>query len=73
MQIEIGTKVMVSYPRGEKSNNPAHMYEGKVMVVDGIKRYPKYCGNNRVMYTLHGAESEFGTPYWFLDDELVVM
>ena len=73
MRIEIGTKVMVTYPRGEKSNNPAHKYDGQIFTVDGIQRYPRFAGANRTMYTLHGVESEFGLPYWFLDDELVVM
>lgn len=73
MAIRIGSKVMVSYPDGDRGNNPARKYEGQTFTVDGIKRYPHYAGNNRAMYTLHGAESEYGTPYWFLDDELVVI
>ena len=73
MLIDVGTKVIVMYPKNEKSNNPAHKYDGQTMIVSGYRKYPRHAGCNRVMYTLEGAVSEAGKPYWFLEEEMVVM
>lgn len=70
-RLKPGDLVMVSYPMGEKTNNPAHKYDGEQMVIKDVKFYPGYTGYQRKMFTLQGAESEAGTPYWFLPDELI--
>ena len=70
-RLKPGDLVMVSYPMGEKWNNPAHKYEGETMVVRSVRLYPKAVGNSRKMYTLYGATSDAGMPYWFLADELI--
>lgn len=66
-----GSMVMVCYPMGEKWNNPAHKYEGETMVIKSVKEYPKSTSIHRRMFTLYGAVSEKGMPYWFLEDELI--
>lgn len=66
-----GSMVIVCYPMGEKWNNPAHKYEGETMVIKSVRNYPKAVGNSRKMYTLYGATSDAGMPYWFLEDELI--
>lgn len=66
-----GDLVIVSYPMGEKWNNPAHKYDGETFVVKSVKSYPRVAGNYRKQYTLYGADSDAGKPYWFLPDELI--
>ena len=63
--------VMVCYPIGEKTNNPAHKLDGEQFVVR-TKRKPKTNkGGDVYIYTLYGAESKKGVPYSFLTDELI--
>ena len=66
-----GDMVMVSYPMNEKWNNPAHKYEGETFVIKSVKHYAHVAGNYRKMFTLYGAVSDKGMPYWFLPDELI--
>lgn len=69
-----GDLVMVSYPLTDRGwNNPAHKYDGETFVVKSVKIYPRSSGVHRKMYTLYGANSDKGMPYWFLPDELTVI
>lgn len=72
-KIRPGTLVMVCYPIGEKTNNPARKYDGEQMVIKEVRHMPRHAGLNRKMFTLYGAESDMGVPYWFLEDELIVL
>ena len=71
-KINIGDLVMVAYPTGEQTNNPAHELDGQQFVVkskrmaDGISK-----GGDKYIYELHGAVSDMGVPYSFLTDELI--
>lgn len=70
-RINVSDLVMVAYPIGEKTNNPAHRLDGEQFVVK-TKRKP-ICnkGGDIYIYELHGAESKMGVPYSFLTDELI--
>ena len=70
-KIMVNDIVMVTYPVGEKTNNPAHKLDGQQFVVK-TKRKP-ICnkGGDIYLYELHGAESKAGKPYSFLTDELI--
>lgn len=70
-RIRVGDLVMVAFPIGEKTNNPAHALDGEQFVVKS-KRKPK-CnkGGDVYLYELHGAVSKAGKPYVFLTDELI--
>ena len=70
-KLKPGDLVIVSYPMGEKWNNPAHKYEGETFVIKSVKHYAHVAGNYRKMFTLYGAVSDKGMPYWFLPDELI--
>lgn len=71
MRLKPGDLVIVSYPENERTNSPAHKYEGEQMVIKDVKFYPGYTGYQRKMFTLYGADSKAGLPYWFLPDELI--
>lgn len=64
-----GTRVMVSYPLEERQqiNNPARKLDGEIFVIRSRKDYPGY----KQMFTLWGADSDAGMPYWFLPEELI--
>ena len=70
-KINVSDLVMVAFPVGEKTNNPAHRLDGEQFVVK-TKRKP-ICkkGGDIYIYELHGAESKMGVPYSFLTDELI--
>ena len=70
-KIMVNDIVMVTYPVGEKTNNPAHKLDGQQFVVK-TKRKP-LCnkGGDIYLYELHGAVSKRGVPYSFLTDELI--
>lgn len=70
--IRVGDLVMVAFPVGEKTNNPAHKFDGEQFVVK-TKRKPINCkkGGDTYLYELHGAVSKAGKPYSFLTDELI--
>lgn len=70
-KIMVNDIVMVTYPVGEKTNNPAHKLDGQQFVVK-TKRKP-LCnkGGDIYLYELFGATSDEGVPYSFLTDELI--
>ena len=70
-KISEGDLVMVAFPTGEKTENPAHKFDGEQFVVKS-KRKPR-CnkGGDIYLYELYGAESKAGKPYTFLTDELI--
>lgn len=70
-RIRIGDLVMVSYPVSEKTNNPAHRFNGQQFVVKRRRRPKTNKGGDIYIYELHGAESKAGKPYTFLTDELI--
>ena len=71
-KINVSDLVMVAYPTGEQTNNPAHRLDGQQFVVKTkhkVNAYDK--GGDSYIYTLYGAESKKGVPYSFLTDELI--
>ena len=69
--INVDDLVMICYPIGEKTNNPAHELDGQQFVVK-TKRKPNVVkGGDIYLYELHGAKSKRGVPYSFLTDELI--
>ena len=63
--------VMVCYPMGEKTNNPAHKLDGEQFVVKRKRKPNCNKGGDIYLYELYGAESKLGIPYVFLTDELI--
>ena len=63
--------VLVRFPIGEKTNNPAHRLNGQQFVVKKRYRPNTNKGGDTYIYELFGAESKKGVPYSFLTDELV--
>ena len=67
-----GALVMVSCPvENEQVNNPTRQFDGQKFTVK-----TKHMANGpmaKPQYTLYGCESEYGLPYWFLEDELIVI
>ena len=72
-KIQIGTSVMVAYPMGEQTNNPAHKLDGQTFTVESVSICKTRQGNSKKMFSLEGARSAAGAPYWFLEDELIVL
>ena len=70
-KINIDDLVMVTFPTGEKTNNPAHKLNGEQFVVKTKRKLPNDRGGDRYLYELYGAESKKGKPYSFLTDELI--
>lgn len=70
-KIRVGDLVMVAFPVGEKTNNPAHVLDGQQFVVKTRRKTKTNKGGDTYQYTLHGAESKKGKPYSFLTDELI--
>ena len=65
-----GALVMVSYPLNEQTNNVARKFEGQEFTV---KTRHQPVSTRAPQFTLCGCETEYGLPYWFLEDELVVL
>ena len=66
-----GALVMVSYPiEHEQTKNVAKKFEGQEFTVR-TRHQP--VSTRAPQFTLYGCESEYGLPYWFLEDELVVL
>ena len=63
--------VLVRYPLGEKTNNPAHKLDGEQFIVKAKHRPNTNKGGDTYIYELYGAESKKGVPYSFLTDELI--
>ena len=70
-RIRVGDLVIVAFPVGEKTNNPAHELDGQKFVVKSKCKTKTSKGGDTYQYTLHGAESKAGKPYSFLTDELI--
>ena len=70
-KIQEGDPVMVAYPIGEKTNNPAHILDGSEFVVKTKRKANTLKGGDTYLYELEGAESKEGVPYVFLTDELI--
>ena len=71
-KIMVNDIVMVTYPVGEKTNNPAHKFDGEQFVVKNKRMVDHNSkGGDRYVYELHGANSDKGVPYAFLTDELI--
>lgn len=70
-KISVSDLVMVAFPVGEKTNNPAHELDGQQFVVKSKRKTKTNKGGDTYQYTLHGAESKAGKPYTFLTDELI--
>lgn len=69
--IQEGDLIMVSYPLSEKSNNPAHKFDGEQFVVKSKRKARSDKGGDTYIYELYGASSDMGVPYAFLTDELI--
>ena len=63
--------VMVSFPIGERTNNPAHKLDGQQFVVKKRYRPNVSKGGDIYLYELFGAVSDKGGPHTFLTDELI--
>ena len=70
-KISVSDLVMVAFPVGEKTNNPAHELDGQQFVVKSKCKTKTNKGGGTYQYTLYGAESKAGKPYTFLTDELI--
>ena len=70
-KISVSDLVMVAFPVGEKTNNPAHTLDGQQFVVKSKCKTKTNKGGDTYQYTLHGAESKAGKPFTFLTDELI--
>lgn len=70
-KISVSDLVMVAFPVGEKTNNPAHVLDGQQFVVKTRRKTKTNKGGDTYQYELHGAESKAGKPYVFLTDELI--
>lgn len=70
-KVREGDIVMVSYPIGERTNNPAHKLDGQQFVVKKRYRPNVSKGGDIYLYELFGAVSDKGRPYTFLTDELI--
>jgi hypothetical protein len=66
-----GALVMVSVETdGKQTKNPAVKFNGQVFRIE-YKHQPK--PTIRPQYTLVGCESEYGLPYWFAEEELILL
>ena len=66
-----GALVMVSVQTdGAQIKNPAAKFNGQTFRID-YKHQPK--PTIRPQYTLVGCESEYGLPYWFAEEELILL
>ena len=70
-RINPGDLVMVVFPVGDKTNNPAHALDGEQFVVKARRKPNVTRGGDIYLYELHGAVSKAGIPYSFLTDELI--
>ena len=70
-KINVDDLVMVAFPVGEKTNNPAHELDGQQFVVKSKCKTKTNKGGDTYQYELHGAESKKGKPFTFLTDELI--
>lgn len=69
--IKVNDIVLVRYPSGEQTNNPARRLDGQQFVVKRKYKLNNKKGGDTYIYELFGAESKKGKPYSFLTDELI--
>ena len=69
--IKVNDIVLVRYPMGEQTNNPAHRLDGQQFVVKRKYKLNNKKGGDTYIYELFGAVSDKGVPYSFLTDELI--
>ena len=69
--IKVNDIVLVRYPMGEQTNNPAHRLDGQQFVVKRKYKPNNKKGGDTYIYELFGAESKKGVPHSFLADELI--
>lgn len=72
-KIRVGDLVMVAFPMGEKTNNPAHRLDGEQFVVKRKRKPICNKGGDIYLCELAGAVSKAGVPYSFLTDELILI
>lgn len=72
-KIRVDDLVMVAFPVGEKTSNPAHQLDGQQFVVKTKRKTKTDKGGDAYQYTLYGADSKAGVPYSFLTDELILL
>ena len=70
-RIRVGDLVMVAFPVGEKTNNPAHELDGQQFTVKTKRKPVCNKGGDIYIYELFGAVSPKGVHYSFLTDELI--
>ena len=70
--INPGDLVMVSFPAGDKTNNPVKKFNGEQFVVKN-KRNVDNKGGDRTIYELYGCASKMGVPYSFLNEQLILL
>lgn len=68
---EPGALVQVNVETDRKqTNNPAAKFNGQTFRIN-YKHQPK--PTIRPQYTLVGCESEYGLPYWFTEEDLILL
>ena len=70
-KIQVTDLVMVCFPLGEHTNNPAPKLDGQQFVVKTKRKPVCKKGGDIYLYELYGAVSAKGVPYTFLTDELI--
>ena len=70
--ISLGSRVMVSFDPDDTTNDPAKQFDGMEYTVSAM-RYLGNRGKYGRLYYLYGCESEFGVPYVFLKDNLILL
>ena len=55
---------------GKQTKNPAAKFNGQTFRIE-YKHQPK--PTVRPQFTLVGCESEFGLPYWFTEEDLILL
>ena len=71
-KIQPGALVMVSFPiEKEQTKNPARQFEGQEFTVKTKHFTPGPLA--KPQFTLYDCEGPNHKPYWFLEDELIVI
>ena len=69
--IRVGDRVQVHVPPTTQiPNNPVSRFNGTEFVVRNVK-ISYYNKAPKRQYILYGCESQYGTPFWFTDEDLV--
>lgn len=70
--VSLGSRVMVSFDPDDTTNDPAKQYDGMEFTVSGV-RYMGTRGKYGKYYFLYGCESDYGIPYVFSKDNLILL